>query len=185
MPLSRLLLIVCPLLLQACGHHRPAAKPVAQVAAPAPDRSLLTDNDVRLLSEAMAYDLTHAAWLNAYADATDSDPRVAIGDVPQNVPPSGVPFPKTVFVDNLVQSLRNTRRVEVLTPEDAPQAPSWRLNVAVSHDSESIEGELSRGYRVRATLRLCPSDTVAWQKDYAVRKRRVEAADDAAVPSAS
>jgi hypothetical protein len=181
----RSLLIVCPLLLQACGHHRQAATPSAPLAAPATDRSHLTDNDVRLFTEALAYDLTHGAWLNAYGDAAEAAPQLSIGDVPQKVPPSGVPFPRAAFIDNLTQSLRNGRRVEVLAPTDRPGTPVWRLNLAVHHDQDTVEGQPSYGYHLKATLHLCPSDTVAWQQEYAVRKRRGEAVDDAAVPPAS
>ena len=185
MPALRPLLFVCPLLLQACGHHRAAAKPSALLAASAPDRSLLTDNDVRLLTEALAYDITHGAWLSAYGDAAEDTPQLRIGDVPLEVPPSGVPFPRAAFVDNLIQSLRNGRRVEVLAPGEGTGAAQWRLDVAARHDLDTVEGEPSRGYHLRATLRLGPSDTVAWEKEYAVRKRRTQAADDAAAPTAS
>lgn len=189
--MSSRLLALCLVVAPACGHRAPARQARAAAPAPAPsDFAQLGDVDVRLLTEALAYDVTHSPWmqgLQAVQNAAGGLPRVAVGTLPDQVPPSAAPFPRALFASNLVQSLRNTHRVEVEnTQEDslATRQPTWRLDVTATHDSLAVEGDMSRGYLVTAVLRLVPGNTTAWQKSYTLRKRmRPEAQDGDAHPN--
>lgn len=165
----------------SCSHGpKPKVAAASKPSEPAAhrDASLLGDTDVRLVTEALAYDVTHGPWLQAYQTAHDTEPTVFVGSVPDTVAPSDVPFPQASFTDSLVQSLRNTHRLQVVPSAQGAAPPVWRLDVAAFHDGALVEGEQTRGYRIEATLRLCPSLTPAWTKSYALRKRvRPEPAD--------
>lgn len=193
--LYRLLVVSC-LMVAACGHKPASTRARVAEAAPAKDDpAWLNDVDVRLLTEALAYDVTHSPWLQglqAVQGAADAPlPQVKVGAVPERVPPSDAPFPRTEFTQHLLQSLRNTHRVDV-APLDAAagaaaaaptRAPSWQLDVTATHDTVAIEGDMSRGYRLDAVLRLCPNRTTAWEKSYTLRKRiRPEAQDGDSAP---
>lgn len=152
-----------------CAHH--AQPPKQAVLTDRVDHALLGDTDVRLLTEALAYDVTHGPWLQALAATTDVAPSMYVGEVPQQVPPTGVTFPQQAFAQSLVQSLRNTHKVTVVPGPDGAELPVWRLDLTAQHDEATVEGEISRGYRIDAALRLYPSFTTAWQKSYSLRKR--------------
>ena len=185
LPLFRLSILgLVALVPSACGH-RPAPA-VPHVVVPVVDLSLLGDTDVRLMTEAMAYDVTHGPWLTALNERTgaveqedDVLPKLALGSVPEEVLPAGVPFPKDTFSKSLIQALRNARRVEVVA-EPLGAAPLWRLDIAAQSEDGPIEGQPSRLYRVAATLRLVPHEAVAWQKVYTLRKQITEGVSDAA-----
>lgn len=173
---ASLSLLAC-LAFQACSHTSVPATKTAP--APVADLSLLGDTDVRLLTEAMAYDVVHGPWLSALSESTgDASPKVAMGSIPEEVLPAGVRFPKDTFALSLAQALRNGRRVEVVADESGAE-PLWRLDIAAQSEDGPIEGEPSRLYRVVATLRLVPNDAVAWQNVYLVRKRINESVNDA------
>jgi hypothetical protein len=158
-----------------CKHAPTPAAPVVQSGAPM-DPALLNAVDLRLLGEAIAYDVSHAPWLAAYQDRLKVEPQICIADVPDRIPPAAFPFDAPMFVGILEQALRNTHALTVVPHvEDSAPAqlgtPPWRLDVSAHASEDEVEGQRSRVYMIHATVRAVAGGPSAFEKDYPLRKR--------------
>lgn len=179
----RVLLAATLALAPSCAHPQgnrlSQAQAAASLPAPTAQGAQLSDVDLRLVAEAIAYDVSRAPWVAAWVERAQTQPAVVVGPISGHVAGAGGGLDGASFAGALAQALRNTGALEVL-PEGQAQAPGalpWLLEVAVSSHDEALEGQQARIYSVAAQVRPAASAALAWDKAYPLRKRLRPVAD--------
>lgn len=159
----------------ACSHAVPRALAAPDVAAlPAtqpPAGADLSEVDLRLVAEAIAYDVTHAPWHRAQQERLQTTPAVFVEEIAATVAGAGGKLDGPGFVLALAQALRNTGAMDVLdaAAADAPGALALQVRVR-SHDDE-LEGQWARVFAVSARVHPPGAGADVWEKLYPLRKR--------------
>ena len=159
-----------------CAHgakQKSGAQAVAALPAPQTGGAELSDVDMRLVAEAIAYDASRAPWVAAWLERMRAEPIVFVGPVPSHVAGAGGALEGASFARALEQALRNTGALEVLpqAPPPAANGAHWVLAVTIASHDEALEGQEARVYSVAAQMHPAAGAQVAWEKRYPLRKR--------------